>query len=51
MSATSEVYNETYNKPTNLAHLFDNLEGNIHVPFLLLTIPDVLLEAKQHFFK
>ena len=49
MRATSEIYNETYNKSTNLAHLFDNLEGNIHVLFLLLTIPPFYLRQNSIF--
>ena len=38
MSAISETYDETWNKPTNLPQSFGNLGDNIYVPFLLLII-------------
>ena len=36
MNITSETYNKTCKRPINLSHSFENLQGNIYVPFLLL---------------
>ena len=33
MSVISGAYNETYNKPANLLHLFDNSGGNNYKPY------------------
>ena len=47
MSITSELYNKTYQKPTNLPHAFDNLGGKTFVRLLLLII--TLCLTKENF--
>ena len=47
MSITSELYNKTYQKPTNLPHAFDNLGGKTFVRLLLLII--TLRLTKENF--
>ena len=47
MSITSELYNKTYQKPTNPPHAFDNLGGKTYVRLLLLII--TLRLTKENF--